>query len=126
MDEEIQGNPNKKPLHIHKEIVIPEQMPKVYAIGAAGGFTPYDFRLLFFDAGRNAPEGRVEVALSPLAARELRDWLDNLIRDFEKNIRKIEAPEKSEKPKRKLFEKRPDSAEESNSSGAVSSLRMFG
>ncbi|MFH0961732.1 MAG: DUF3467 domain-containing protein [archaeon] len=90
----------KNVLSVSKEIKIPEDMPKVYAIGAAGGFTPYDFRILFFDAGRHQPEGRVEIALSPLAAKELRDWLDGLVKEFEKKVRKIERkpgmPNKSE------------------------------
>lgn len=90
----------KHGLHPSKEIKIPDNMPKVYAIGAAGGFTPYDFRILFFDAGRHQPEGQVEIALSPLAAKELRDWLDGLVKEFEKKVRKIErkpgAPNKSE------------------------------
>jgi hypothetical protein len=96
--------------HAHREIKVPEDLLKVYAIGAAGGFTPYDFRIMFFDAGRFQPEAKVEVALSPLAAKELRDWLDHLIKDFEKKVRKIE---KTEKPK-------------DGTPAAPSTMRMFG
>lgn len=116
---------SKKSIVLHgKEIKVPENMPKVYAIGAAGGFTPYDFRILFFDAGRQFPEGRVEVALSPLAAKELRDWLDGLVKEFEKSVRKIESKKSSfSSAGGKRQSSGGDKSEKQQASGG---LRMFG
>ncbi len=106
-----------------REMKIPESLQKVYAIGAAGGFTPYDFRILFFDAGRFQPEAKVEVTLSPIAAKELRNWLDNLVKDFEKKVRKIELPgEQSKEPQ----QKKGAGASAAAGSTAASSMRMFG
>jgi hypothetical protein len=99
---------------------IPENLPKVYAIGAAGGFTPYDFRVLFFDAGRVQPEAKVEVTLSPIAAKELRNWLDNLVKDFEKNVRKIDLPGE------KLEGKKPAGSGTGSGGSTASTMRMFG
>lgn len=115
-NQEGKAKPQQQQTHVHREIKVADLMPKVYAIGAAGGFTPYDFRILFFDAGRYQPEGRVEVTLSPLAAKELRDWLDGLVKDYEKKVRKIEKPQQQAEGKK----------DGSPPGSPSSSMRMFG
>jgi Protein of unknown function (DUF3467) len=76
------------------EFVKPESFRQIYAIGAAGGHSPYDFRIGFYnDTPKmfgDASESRVverrvetEVILSPLAALELNRWLTQHINEYE-------------------------------------------
>ncbi|MDR7665711.1 DUF3467 domain-containing protein [Methanosarcina sp. Z-7115] len=83
---------NKKSITI--EFVKPENFRQIYAIGAAGGHSPYDFRIGFYnDTPKmfgDASEARViersvetEVILSPVAALELNRWLTQHINEYE-------------------------------------------
>lgn len=76
------------------EFVKPENFRQIYAIGAAGGHSPYDFRIGFYnDTPKlfgDASESRViqrrvetEVILSPVAALELSRWLTQHINEYE-------------------------------------------
>ncbi|AKB28419.1 hypothetical protein MSSAC_1412 [Methanosarcina siciliae C2J] len=76
------------------EFVKPEDFRQIYAIGAAGGHSPYDFRIGFYnDTPKmfgDASESRVierrveaEVILSPVAALELNRWLTQHINEYE-------------------------------------------
>jgi hypothetical protein len=76
------------------EFVKPENFRQIYAIGAAGGHSPYDFRIGFYnDTPKifgDATESRVierrvetEVILSPVAALELSRWLTQHINEYE-------------------------------------------
>jgi hypothetical protein len=67
---------------------------QIYAIGAAGGHSPYDFRIGFYnDTPKmfgDSSESRVierrveaEVILSPVAALELSRWLTQHISEYE-------------------------------------------
>ena len=72
----------------------PESFRQIYAIGAAGGHSPYDFRIgfcndtpkMFGDASESRViERRVEaeIILSPVAALELSRWLSQHINEYE-------------------------------------------
>lgn len=76
------------------EFVKPESFRQIYAIGAAGGHSPYDFRIGFYnDTPKmfgDASESRVierrvetEIILSPVAALELNRWLSQHISEYE-------------------------------------------
>lgn len=76
------------------EFIKPENFRQIYAIGAAGGHSPYDFRIGFYnDTPKifgDASESRVierrvetEVILSPVAALELNRWLTQHINEYE-------------------------------------------
>lgn len=77
---------------------------QVYAIGAIGGHSPYDFRIAFYndsptsthDDGKNVTvvERKIdtEIILSPLAAKELANWLNEHIKDYEKLFGEIKRP----------------------------------
>ncbi|MBC7080482.1 MAG: DUF3467 domain-containing protein [Methanothrix sp.] len=85
---------------------------QVYAIGAIGGHSPYDFRISFYnDSPRAFIEGgkqlstversmEVEVILSPLAAKELAEWLMNHIKEYEKLFGEIKRPGKAKETER--------------------------
>ena len=70
-----------------------------YAVGAAGGFTPYDFRISFYNESYIDDEGKrvflspVQLIMSPLAAKELSVWLSKQIKDYESKVGKIEPPD---------------------------------
>jgi hypothetical protein len=76
------------------EFVKSENFRQIYAIGAAGGHSPYDFRIGFYNDTPKmfgeASESRVierrvetEVILSPVAALELSHWLTQHINEYE-------------------------------------------
>ena len=76
------------------EFVKPESFRQIYAIGAAGGHSPYDFRIGFYnDTPKmfgDASESRIierrvetEIILSPVAALELNRWLSQHINEYE-------------------------------------------
>lgn len=86
--------PKKAKKGITIEFVKPENFRQIYAIGAAGGHSPYDFRIGFYnDTPKmfgDASESRVierrvetEVILSPVAALELNRWLTQHINEYE-------------------------------------------
>ena len=80
------------------------EFKQVYAIGAIGGHSPYDFRIAFYnDSPKPQKEGGksitvmerkidMEVILSPLAAKELARWLGEHIKDYEKKFGEIKRP----------------------------------
>jgi outer membrane lipoprotein-sorting protein len=77
---------------------------QIYAIGAIGGHSPYDFRIAFYndsprtdiDDGKSVTimERKIdtEIILSPLAAKELTKWLSEHIKDYEKLFGEIKRP----------------------------------
>lgn len=88
----------KMPRKIKKSITIefikPEDFRQIYAIGAAGGHSPYDFRIGFYNdtpkifgdsSEAQVIERRVEteIILSPVAALELSRWLNQHISEYE-------------------------------------------
>jgi hypothetical protein len=90
--ENLVSKRSKKSITI--EFVKPENFRQIYAIGAAGGHSPYDFRIGFYnDTPKmfgDATESRVierrveaEVILSPVAALELSRWLTQHINEYE-------------------------------------------
>ena len=90
--ESLASKKSKKSITI--EFVKPENFRQIYAIGAAGGHSPYDFRIGFYnDTPKmfgDASEARViersvetEVILSPVAALELNRWLTQHINEYE-------------------------------------------
>jgi len=76
------------------EFMKAECFKQIYAIGAAGGHSPYDFRIGFYnDTPKmfgDVPDSRIverrvetEVILSPVAALELNRWLTQHINEYE-------------------------------------------
>lgn len=75
-----------------------EDFQRIYAIGALGGHTPWDFRIGFYNdvprmeevAPGSPPvmdrEISFEVMLSPTAAKELLLWLGSHVQQFEKQF----------------------------------------
>jgi hypothetical protein len=87
-------------------LIIPSNIPRVYANGVLGGFNNCDFRLLLFS---DEPleqdeillpqdlnvmrEVQAEVILSPLAAKKISKWLTKYVEEFEKKIGHIPEPQ---------------------------------
>jgi len=87
-------------------LIIPSNIPRVYANGVIGGFNNCDFRLLLFS---DEPleqdeillpqdlnvmrEVQAEVILSPLAAKKISKWLTKYVEEFEKKIGHIPEPQ---------------------------------
>ncbi|MCR3884443.1 DUF3467 domain-containing protein [Methanotrichaceae archaeon M04Ac] len=86
------------------EISKGEKFRQIYAVGAMGGHSPYDFRIAFYNDSPKAvvQEGKqlsvmerkveTELILSPLAAKELADWLNNHINEYERQFGEIKKP----------------------------------
>ena len=90
------------------EFVKAECFKQIYAIGAAGGHSPYDFRIGFYnDTPKmfgDVPDSRIverrvetEVILSPVAALELNRWLTQHINEYESVFGPIRAIPRSNK-----------------------------
>ena len=74
---------------------------QLYAIGASGGHTPFDFRIGFFnDTPKITSEKELtidrdiltEIILPPAAAKSLVLWLGNHVRGYEKKFGEIKLP----------------------------------
>jgi len=76
------------------EFYKPDDFKQLYAIGAVGGHSPYDFRIGFYNdtpkTFGDKPDSQViqrrietEVILSPLAALELARWLTQHVHEYE-------------------------------------------
>lgn len=86
------------------EISKGDKFRQIYAVGAMGGHSPYDFRIAFYNDSPKAAvkEGKqlsvmerkveTELILSPLAAKELADWLNGHIKEYEKQFGEIKRP----------------------------------
>jgi hypothetical protein len=90
------GKPKKK--GEPADLVRTPDFKTVYAMGAAGGFTQYDFRVNFYnesyeDDGKRVFFSPLQLIMSPLAAKELSVWLSKQIKDYESKVGKIEAPD---------------------------------
>jgi hypothetical protein len=91
-------------MDVTMEITRSPEFKQIYAIGAIGGHSPYDFRIAFYndspkalmESGKQVTimerEIKAEVILSPLAAKELATWLDSHIKDYEKLFGEIKKP----------------------------------
>lgn len=81
---------------------ISEDSQQIYATGAFGGFTPYDFRIILYNESLipSDKEGEVEMVrdseyqlvISPITAVQLRDWLSKQIKMYEEHVGKINNP----------------------------------
>ncbi len=76
--------------------------PQVYAVGAIGDWTPYDFRIGFYADIANNPDSedekktyilQTQVILSPRATKELSEWLGKKVEEYEKENGIIETTE---------------------------------
>ena len=71
----------------------------VYAQGAIGTFTEYDYRLRFYNEifpgedGKKIYEIPITIVMSPIAAKELRDLLDRQIKEYEEKVGEIRKPD---------------------------------
>ena len=86
------------------EISKSDKFRQIYAVGAMGGHSPYDFRIAFYNDSPKAAvkEGKqvsvmerkveTELILSPLAAKELADWLNSHIKEYERQFGEIKKP----------------------------------
>ncbi len=91
-------------MEVSVELTRSPQFRQIYAIGAIGGHSPYDFRIAFYnDSPKTIAEGgnqmtvmerkiEAEIILSPLAAKELATWLHAHIQDYEKLFGEIKKP----------------------------------
>ncbi|HSD58506.1 MAG TPA: DUF3467 domain-containing protein [Methanotrichaceae archaeon] len=91
-------------MEVSIEIIRSPEFRQIYAIGAIGGHSPYDFRIAFYnDSPRALVEGgknitvmerkiEAEIILSPLAAKELANWLSGHIKDYERLFGEIKKP----------------------------------
>jgi hypothetical protein len=91
-------------MEVSIEIIRSPEFKQVYAIGAIGGHSPYDFRIAFYnDSPKALREGdksltvmerkiETEIILSPLAAKELATWLSGHLQDYEKIFGEIKKP----------------------------------
>jgi outer membrane lipoprotein-sorting protein len=91
-------------MEVSVQITRSSDFKQVYAIGAIGGHSPYDFRIAFYnDSPKAIVEGgksmtvmerkiETEMILSPLAAKELSNWLGEHIKDYEKLFGEIKRP----------------------------------
>jgi hypothetical protein len=91
-------------MEVKVETIKSSDFKQVYAIGAIGGHSPYDFRIAFYnDSPKSMIEGGksvtvmerkidTEIILSPLAAKELASWLGEHIKDYEKHFGEIKRP----------------------------------
>jgi hypothetical protein len=91
-------------MEVSVEITRSSDFKQVYAIGAIGGHSPYDFRIAFYnDSPKALVEGgknvtvmerkiETEIILSPLAAKELNSWLTDHVKDYEKLFGEIKRP----------------------------------
>ncbi len=78
--------------------------PQVYAIGAIGHWTEYDFRIGFFaDATKDEEKEeyllQTQVILSPRATKELSEWLSQKVEEYEEENGIIETEPISENEK---------------------------
>ncbi len=101
MNEKIEDTNVEKKVRI--EFYKPEDFKQVYAIGAVGGHSPYDFRIGFYNdrqkTVRDKPHSQViqrrietEIILPPLAAMELARWLNQHLKDYEAMFGPIAKP----------------------------------
>ncbi len=89
-------------MEVSVEISRSPDFRQVYAIGAIGGHSPYDFRIAFYndspkvegDKNVTVMERKIEteIILSPLAAKELSSWLAGHLQDYEKLFGEIKKP----------------------------------
>jgi hypothetical protein len=91
-------------MEVSIEIIRSPEFRQIYAIGAIGGHSPYDFRIAFYnDSPKALVEGgkqmtvmerkiEAEIILSPLAAKELANWLGGHIKDYERLFGEIKKP----------------------------------
>ncbi|MEI8003923.1 MAG: DUF3467 domain-containing protein [Methanothrix sp.] len=91
-------------MEVKVEMLKSSDFKQVYAIGAIGGHSPYDFRIAFYNDSPRAQveDGKsvtvmerkidTEIILSPLAAKELANWLAEHIKDYEHVFGEIKRP----------------------------------
>jgi len=91
-------------MDVSVEITRSTEFKQVYAIGAIGGHSPYDFRIAFYNDSPKAlvEDGKsvtvmerkieMEIILSPLAAKELYSWLGDHVKEYEKICGEIRRP----------------------------------
>lgn len=90
---------------------------QIYAVGAFGGHSQWDFRITFFNEVPKYPEevtgplevtevervAEVEVILSPVAAKQLANWLNTLIAQYERAFGEIKVDKKSSEGERGFY-----------------------
>ncbi|MEX2738997.1 MAG: DUF3467 domain-containing protein [Candidatus Wukongarchaeota archaeon] len=81
---------------------------QVYATGIQGGHTPFDFRIAFHNESVNLEESipgekividrdfKVEVILSPFAAKKVMLWLKRHVEDYEEQYGEIKTQKPAE------------------------------
>ncbi|PKL69041.1 MAG: DUF3467 domain-containing protein [Methanobacteriales archaeon HGW-Methanobacteriales-1] len=80
-------------------IIMPSEAPRVYATGAFGGYSPQDFRIMLCSEEplekdaiilpktlNMVRELQAELILSPLAAKELANWLVVKVEEYENDF----------------------------------------
>ena len=116
--QELDGTGDNMAGEININITKAKDFRQVYAIGATGGHTPYDFRMSFYnDTPKSFGDGQelqemertieTEVILSPTAAKELANWLMSHVNEYEKMFGSITQTNQAEEPKPKNETKSP-------------------
>jgi hypothetical protein len=94
-----------QPTRIPIKIKYSPDFRRIYCSGAYGAFNGLDFRISFFndfvtqaEDPATAPiatrEVQMEVILTPLAIKRLRDLLDKNVKEIEKLVGEIKVPER--------------------------------
>ena len=116
--QELDGTGDNMAGEININITKAKDFRQVYAIGATGGHTPYDFRMSFYnDTPKSFGDGQelqemertieTEVILSPTAAKELANWLMSHVNEYEKMFGSITQTNQGEEPKKESETKSP-------------------
>ena len=91
-------------MEVSAEINRSPDFKQIYAIGAIGCHSPYDFRIAFYNDSPNVKmengkqvmvmerEMKAEVIVSPPAVKEFVRWHNAHLSDFEKVVGKIKSP----------------------------------
>ena len=91
-------------MEVSIEVLKSDEFKQIYAVGAMGGHSPYDFRISFYnDTPKTFAQKekqvsvmerktKTEIILPPLAAKELAEWLSTHVKEFEKQFGEIKKP----------------------------------
>ena len=102
---------NEKKSNIQElPVIIPSEIPKIYATGVFGGISPLDFKIFFFSEEPKQQdeeidpknlniirEVKAQISLSPLVAKQIAIWLTKQVELYEKQISPINIPESDKK-----------------------------
>lgn len=99
---------NEKELNLKSvelPVIIPSEIPRIYATGAFGGVSAVDFKIFLFSEEPEQQdevfdpkrltiirEVKAQISLSPLAAKQIAIWLTKQVEAYEEQIGPINMP----------------------------------